>query len=199
MDSKAWDARYAEQGLLWSAEPNRFLVDEVADLPPGRALDLACGEGRNAIWLATLGWEVTGVDFSPVALDKAKRGATEQRVTVEWVLADAVHFRASPHSYDLVVVMYLQLPAEERRAAFGAAAEALAPGGTLLIVGHDSSNLAQGWGGPRDPAVLYGPGDVVGTIAPLAIVKARQVHRPVDTEAGERTAIDVLVRATRMP
>src|SRR5689334_5266073 len=114
MDAAAWDERYAAADLVWSAEPNRFVAEELADLPPGRALDLATGEGRNAIWLARRGWDVTGVDFSQVALDKGRRLAGD--TVVRWVCADATRWE-EPASYDLVLLAYLQLPAEGRRAA----------------------------------------------------------------------------------
>ena len=117
MDSHAWDARYAAAELVWSAEPNRFLVAEVSDLAPGRALDVACGEGRNAIWLAERGWDVTGADFSPTALDKARRLADGRGVTVRWLLADAVTDPVEPAAFDLVAVFYLQLPSEQRAEA----------------------------------------------------------------------------------
>lgn len=197
MSSDAWDARYAAADLVWSAEPNRFLVDEVADLAPGRALDIACGEGRNAIWLAEQGWEVTAVDFSPVAIDKARRLAEARGVLVTWLLADVVTSRLEPAAFDLVAVFYLQVPSASRRTAFATAARAVAPGGTLLVVGHDSSNLIDGWGGPRDAAALYSPEDVVAEIGDLEIVKAARVTRSVLTEDGPKTAIDLLVRAIR--
>jgi SAM-dependent methyltransferase len=82
MDRQQWDERYMTDELIWRAEPNRFLVEEVARMKPGRALDLACGEGRNALWLAERGWQVTGVDFSPVGLAKARRLAVVRRVDV---------------------------------------------------------------------------------------------------------------------
>lgn len=197
MDRDAWDARYESVELLWSAEPNQFLVAEVADLLPGRALDLACGEGRNAIWLAEQGWEVTAIDFSPVALDKARRLAEARGVLVTWRLADVVTDRLEPAAFDLVAVFYLQISSASRRTAFATAARAVAPGGTLLVVGHDTTNLIDGWGGPRDAAVLYSTEDVVADIGDLEIVKAERVERPVLTEDGPKTAIDVLVRAIR--
>ena len=197
MDSHAFDARYAAAELVWSAEPNRFLVAEVSDLAPGRALDVACGEGRNAIWLAERGWDVTGADFSPTALDKARRLADGRGVTVRWLLADAVTDPVEPAAFDLVAVFYLQLPSEQRRTAFAAAAHAVAPGGTLVVVGHDTTNLTGGWGGPRDAAVLYSPDDVVADIDGLEVVKAERVERPVLTDDGPKTAIDVLVRAIK--
>ena len=197
MDSHVWDERYAGDGLVWSAEPNRFLVAEVEALPAGRALDLACGEGRNAVWLAEWGWDVTGVDFSNVGLDKARRLAEARGVSVRWELADVTEYTPAPESFDLVIVMYLHLPKTARRAAFRRAAVAVAAGGTLLVVGHDITNRSDGWGGPSDAAVLYGPEAVVADVVGLETVKAERVHRRVQTDDGEKIAIDVLVRATR--
>src|SRR4249919_3698568 len=128
MDADAWDQRYAETELVWSSTPNQFVERELAGLPVGRALDLACGEGRNAIWLASLGWQVTGVDFSPVAIDKARRLSS----AVDWVVADALTWTG--RGYDLAVLAYLQLTAGERRTAVLNAWNALQPGGRLLVV-----------------------------------------------------------------
>jgi len=198
MDRHQWDERYSGDELVWSGEPNRFLLAEVELLPAGRALDLASGEGRNAVWLAERGWEVTGVDFSNVGLDKARRLAEARGVSAQWELADATEYAPSGAAFDLVIVMYLHLPAAQRRAAFANAAAAVAVGGTLLVVGHDITNPNKGWGGPSDPAVLYGPEDVAADLDGLEIVKAERVRRPVQTEHGEKVAIDVLVRATRV-
>lgn len=195
MDHLLWDERYAAAELIWTAEPNRFLVAEVNGLAPGRALDLACGEGRNAVWLATQGWEVTGVDFSRAGLDKAHHLAQQHQVTAEWILADVTTYRPPPSGFDLVAILYLQLPAEPLAAALGNAVRALAPGGTLLLVGHDTSNLARGHGGPQDPAVLYSPDDIVTNLDGLVIDKAERVRRPVQTDQGTVEAIDALVRA----
>src|ERR1039458_9904295 len=90
MDSTMWDARYSTDELVWKADPNRFLVEEVRDLVPGRALDVACGEGRNAMWLAESGWDATGVDFSAVGLDKARSITAQRGVEVEWIKSDVV-------------------------------------------------------------------------------------------------------------
>jgi len=192
-----WDERYGTEELIWKAEPNRFLVEELDALPPGRALDVACGEGRNAVWLASKGWRVTGADFSRAGLAKAQRLATDRGVEVTWVEADVVEWRPPTASFDLVVVMYLHLPAEQRRRALAHAAAALAPGGVLLVVGHDTSNLLKGTGGPQDPAVLFGPDEIVQDLSGLHIERAEQVKRTVVTDAGEATAIDALVRAVR--
>lgn len=201
MDARTWDERYAATGLVWSAGPNQFVAAECADLPPGRALDLAGGEGRNAIWLARRGWQVTAVDFSQVALEKGRRLAGDTEV--DWVRADATTWRGD--GYDLAVVAYLQLPAAERRAAARRAVEALRPGGTFLWVAHDSSNLAEGTGGPQDPAVLMTAADVVGDVEDLGVdvLRAERVARVVppggDHRIGEagQTAWDCLVRLVR--
>lgn len=200
MDREAWNRRYGGDELLWRAEPNMFLPPEVEGLVPGRALDLACGEGRNAVWLAAQGWTVTGVDFSSTALAKARRLAADHRVEVEWTEADVTEWAPPAGAFDLVVIFYLHLPAAERRLVHQRAAAALAPGSTLLVVGHDVLNLTAGYGGPRDAAVLYTPEDVVtdlAEVAGLAIVRAERVTRPVGTDAGEIEAIDALVRASR--
>ena len=195
MDRAAWNARYAGKELVWSAGPNRFLVSEAGGLPPGRALDLACGEGRNAIWLAEQGWQVTGVDFSDVAIEKARAIAAKRGVDVDFRVADLLAYEPPEQAFDLVIVFYLQLVADELRPILDRAARAVAPGGTFLLVGHDSRNLTDGHGGPQDPRVLFRPEDVVGTLGDLEVERAEPVERPVE-DAGA-VAIDALVRARR--
>lgn len=198
MDRDVWNRRYETSELVWTAEPNQFLVAETAGLVPGRALDLGAGEGRNAVWLAEHGWTVTAVDFSDVGLAKARDLASSRGVSIDTVCEDATRFHATS-AFDLVVVLYLQLPADLRRAAYTGAAAALAPGGTLLVVGHDSTNLTEGYGGPQDEAVLFSPDDVVADLAGsgLVIERAERVARSISTADGERRAIDALVRARR--
>lgn len=200
MDREEWNRRYGERELVWTAEPNRFVVAETADLAPGAALDLACGEGRNAVWLAERGWRVTGVDFSDVAIAKARALAERRGVEGEWVVADLVGYRPEPGAFDLVLLLYLQVPEDERRPVVRAAAEAVAPGGTFLLVAHDRRNLEDGHGGPQYPEVLYTPEEVVADLAGIDgidVERAELVRRPVATAEGERVALDALVRASR--
>jgi SAM-dependent methyltransferase len=201
VDSQAWDERYAASELVWSVGPNQFVETECADLPPGRALDLAAGEGRNAIWLARRGWDVTAVDFSQVAVDKGR--TLSGALDVEWVCADATTWRRTD-AYDLVVIAYLQLPAAERRAAVRRGFAALRSGGTFLLVCHDTSNLTEGTGGPQDASVLLTAEDVLADLAghDFEVVRAGRVERYVTVadEHGaeaERTAYDCLVRLRR--
>jgi SAM-dependent methyltransferase len=202
MDAHDWDRRYDTDSYVWHTEPNRFLPGVVAGLTPGRALDLACGEGRNAVWLAQQGWRVTGVDFSTVGLAKGERLAEHHGVTVEWVAADLTEWAGRPDRFDLVVAFYLQVDAAARDAVFATAARALAPGGTLVVVAHDSRNLTDGVGGPQDPTVLYTASDVVGAleragVEGLVVDEAGELLRTVDTDAGPKDAIDCIVRARR--
>ena len=198
MDRRDWDERYRDDELFWGVEPNRFLAEEVRDLRPGRALDLAAGEGRNAVWLAERGWEVLAVDFSVVALAKGRRLAEGHGARVEWLAADLTQWRPPGRAFDLVVALYLQLEADARRQVLAHAADAVAPGGTLLVVAHDRRNLAEGVGGPRDPAVLYDPDEVAADLSDLRVERAERVRRPVVQEGGiTRHALDTLVRARR--
>ncbi len=199
MNRESWNERYQGTELVWGAGPNRFLAEVAADLPPGRALDLACGEGRNAIWLAGKGWDATGVDFSSTGLDKGRRLAAERGVEVTWIEADVTAW--DPHEgyegYDLIAAMYVHLPPEVRRRVHAGLVSALAPGGSLLVVGHDRTNLTDGFGGPPDPTVLFTPEEIAAELSPLSITRSEQVTRPVETESGPRQAIDTLVLAVR--
>lgn len=202
MDADAWDQRYAASDLVWSREPNQFVAAELTDLAPGTAVDLAAGEGRNAIWLASRGWSATAVDYSRVALDKGAQlaGALSLPGDLTWVCADATAWQP-PQPVDLVVMAYFQVPAEDRRRAVRSAVTMLRPGGTLLLVAHDSTNLTEGTGGPQDPRVLMTAEDVLADLAGLEVVvlRAERVAREVssaDEHGGEerRTAWDCLVR-----
>jgi SAM-dependent methyltransferase len=199
MDAEAWNERYRATELVWSAGPNQFVEAELSGLPPGRAVDLAAGEGRNAIWLARCGWQVTAVDFAQAALDKGRRLAGG--LPVEWVCDDATSWSGDA-SYDLCVVAYLQLEAEGRRAAVRQGFAALRDGGTFLLVAHDATNLVEGTGGPQDPAVLMTAEDVLADLAgeSFEVQRAERVARLVADGHGEEpsaTAYDALVRVVR--
>ena len=197
MDAAGWDARYATNDLVWTAEPNRWLVETFADRTPGVALDLGAGEGRNALWLARRGWDVTAVDFSAQALRKGQAvqasQAPETIGRITWVQADLRGYVPAPRSCSAVVVMYIHLPAPARRALVRAAADAVAIGGVLLIVGHDRTNIADGVGGPQDPDVLITPGEVAAALPGFRIDRAETVRRAPDG----RGPIDAIVRAVR--
>ena len=197
VDRDEWDRRYAVHEFVWEAGPNRFVAEELSGLEPGRALDLAAGEGRNAVWLAGRGWRVTAVDFSGVAIDKARKLAGDRGVTVEWVQADLRDYQPEPGAYDLVVVSYVHLQPADRAEVLRRATAALAAHGIAFVVGHDLDNLAHGTAGPQDPVVLYTAQAISAELPGLTVKRSGRVHRPVETEDGVRQAIDTLVVAVR--
>lgn len=203
MDSAAWDNRYAGSGLVWSAAPNATVADLVGGLPPGRALDLAAGEGRNALWLAERGWQVTAVDFSAVAVERMAQLAAArldpQAAALTVVQADVLTWTPQRAAYDLVLLVYVHLPAADRASLHAKAAAALDAGGTLVVLGHDRSNLTGGASGPDDPAILLTPPEVVADLAGtgLAVARSDVIRRPVDVDGQVRHALDCLVVAHR--
>lgn len=204
MDASGWDERYAATDLVWSATPNMFVVEEITrlvaankDVPRGRAVDVAGGEGRNAIWLAEQGWDVELVEFSAVALQKARQIAAKRGVTLTTTFAD-VTAETALQPADLVLVCYLQLEKPLLQRALRRAAQLVKPGGMLLVVAHERDNLENGYGGPQNPDHLPTVQDVVDAIGrELEIERAEQVIRHVDTDEGPRDAIDLVVRAVR--
>jgi len=194
-----WDERYAASEAVWSRTPNLWVEQVASGFTRGTALDLAAGEGRNALWLAENGWDATAVDFFQVALDRAATWAAQRlgdgpgRLIT--VVADLLEYRPTS-TFDLVLVVYLHLPAEQRRQVLRqAAASAVGPGGRLLVVAHDSTNLTDGVGGPQDPGVLYTAQDVADDIAGLGLapVRLERVRRLVTTPDGaQREAVDAL-------
>lgn len=200
MDRAAWDARYREKDLLWTAEPNRFLVEVASDLEPGVALDLAGGEGRNAVWLAERGWRVTVLDWSKVALDKGRILAEARGVSadVTFMETDLLDWEPAKASADLVLVVYMHIPSEQRKRLWRSAAAAVRTGGRLVVIGHDSSNLTEGYGGPQDPAVLYTAEEVAAVLADsLTVERSERVERPVEGEDGMHVAVDNVTVAFR--
>lgn len=191
MDSAGWDDRYREKPLLWSHGPNRFVAEELAGIDPGSALDVACGEGRNAIWLAEQGWEVTGVDFSAVALERAEQMAADRGVEVSWVNADITTWDAAA-MFDLVLVSYLHLePTQFRRVMIGLTSW-VAPEGRLLMVGHDRSTL--GVSGPSDADLVWDTVLIGESVSPLEVERSRLGYRV--TDSGQE-ATDTVVMARR--
>jgi SAM-dependent methyltransferase len=187
-DAAHWDARYADSTRLWPSAPNATVADLVAPLSPGRALDVGTGEGRHAVWLATQGWDVTGVDFSAVGIDKGRREAEVRGLEIDWVVADAREWSPPEGTtYDLVLVAYLHLQGD----VLSRTRDWLAPGGRLVILGHARRNLADGVGGPQDPRLLHTEEQLRAAADDLTIERLGEVLRP--TPEGD--AIDIVLVA----
>ncbi len=191
-----WNERH-RGGTIESQEPNAILVDVVAGLAAGSALDVACGDGANAVWLASQGWRVTAVDWSEAALAKARGTAEDAKVRIDWVEADLLEWSPSG-TFDLVTILYLHLPPDERRTTYLVAADAVASGGRLLIVGHDRSNLTDGAGGPQDPSLLFSARELAASLTAarpdFAIERADAARRATP---AARVPIDAVLLARR--
>ncbi len=142
-EEDAWEERYRGRDRVWSGRPNPVLVAEAGDLPAGRAMDVGCGEGADAVWLAKRGWEVTAVDISTVALGRAAGHAAEAGVGERITFRHADLRSERPgEGFDLVSAQFMHLPPDARRELYTRLAGAVAPGGTLLVAGHHPSDLA---------------------------------------------------------
>lgn len=199
--ASAWDKRYSEAEMVWSLEPNEFVVEYLSDLPVGKMLDLGGGEGRNALWFASRGWHVENSDFSQVAVDKFLQRAEREGLT-ELCTGTAVD-ATNPEScvtkpVDLAVMAYLQIPAADLAAAIATAAKSLRPSGTLFGVWHARENLEHGFGGPPSPemlpthAELHEACDAVG----LSVHTLTLRDRFFISGGQERKAIDVVLKAS---
>jgi len=197
-----WNERYAGTELIWSAGPNVLFAQAVKDLPPGTALDVACGEGRNAIWLAEQGWTVTGIDFSDTGIDKARRIAQARGVTVNWQVGDVAAETLAVGAYDLVAVLYLHTDPAERARWLPNAVNAVRRGGTFIYIGHDPSNIEHGIGGPQRLELLPDIDEIRTALSGFRIECAQVVKRTVSSDPGHGgsaadEALDAYVRAVK--
>lgn len=190
MQASDWDARYAEKAQ-WSAEPNALVAELLAEVPPGRAVDLAAGEGRHALWLADRGWQVTAVDFSGAGLARGRTAPGADAVS--WVVDDALTWAPLEPDLDLVLVAYLHLPEVQMVEVLTRAVGWLRPGGRLLTLGHDVDNVTRGVGGPQDPAILHSVARLAPVAALLDVDRFAQVPRQTPTG----TALDTLLLGRR--
>jgi SAM-dependent methyltransferase len=204
-DEEFWNERYRSHTALWSGDPNRHLVEEAGELAPGAALDVGAGEGADAIWLARRGWQVTGVDISSVALERAASyaaGAGEdvaERIT--WDQRDLLEWEPPAARFDLVSAQYLHLPRGPRQALFDRLAQSVAIGGTLLIVGHHPSDMQTTMPRPKMPELFFSADEISERLDPASwqvVTNAAAAHSATDPEGRSVTIHDTVLRARRL-
>lgn len=175
-----WDARYAEEGWAFGTEPNDFLREQAHHLAPGgRVLCLAEGEGRNAVWLAQQGFDVTGVDLASHGLDKAQRLAAERGVHLTTMVADLASFEFGSAAWDGIVSIFAHVPPEVRQRVHAQVLTALKPGGILLLEAYRPQQLEHGTGGPPDEARMLDLERLRPELGTLEWLLAREVERDV--------------------
>jgi len=190
---RGWDERHSA-GDFEGRGPKPTLLVGVEGLRPGTALELAAGSGINAVWLAEQGWKTTAVDWSPVGLANGRTKAAAAGVEIEWLERDLLGWSPPTRSFDLVVIVYLHLPPDERRPVYARAAAAVTPGGRMLVVGHDRLNATEGEGGPPDPSRLFTADELGGELLaaePDLVIERAEVVRRVPPP--RRAPIDCLL------
>ena len=197
MDGQAmqnmWNDRYRESETVFGHEANQLLVDVVESFDRGSALDLGCGQGRNALWLAEQGFAVTGLDLSPVAIEQAQVRASELGLDATFETVDLLTWDPAGKEWDLVVLAYLHLPADMRRTVHAAAQRAMAPGGRIVVLAHHLENLSTGTSGPRHPDWLFTEEQLADDFSGLEIVRNEQVVR----KGVHGDALDVVHEAVK--
>ena len=203
-DEAFWDERYRSRSSLWSGNPNAHLISETSQLSPGAALDVGAGEGADAIWLARRGWQVTAVDWSAVAIERAAAHAAQASAMIagriDWLHADLTEWDPGLARYDLVSAQYMHLAAQPREALFRRLAGSVTPGGTLLIVGHHPSDLQTTMPRPPMPERFYTGDDILALLGPGVwdvITNTAAPRSAIDPDGGTVTIHDSVLRAQR--
>jgi SAM-dependent methyltransferase len=193
-----WDERYGGDGFAYGTEANDFLASVVDKLPAnGRALCLAEGEGRNAVFLAQRGFDVVAVDQSAVGLNKARQLAAERGVVIETVPADLEDFEIEPEAWDVIVSIWAHVPPPLRRKVHAASVAGLRPGGCFVLEAYTPEQVGRGTGGPPVPELTMTLAGLSDELAGLEIVEGREIERAVhegELHNGDSSVVQVLAR-----
>ena len=192
-----WNERYRENEAVWGPGPNELVAERLADIEPCRVLDLGCGQGRNAIWLAAGGHAVTGIDVSDVAIGQAMKLAADAGIEADFIAEDLLRWEPPASAFDLVLLAYMQAPDPLRQGLHRKAAEALAPGGRVFLVAHHKDNLEHGVGGPQSLDYLFDGESVAADFADFDVEENARVTRVVGDGDTAGTAIDLLFIARK--
>jgi SAM-dependent methyltransferase len=198
MDAQFWDEMYGRRDQVFSGAPNGVLVTEVTDLPPGQALDVGCGEGADALWLARHGWLVTAVDISRTALQRAALTGADVADRVSWTRADLTTVPPPAGAFDLVSVQYFPLPHEPAHTALRGLLAAVASGGTLLIASHDPADLPPDHEHGFDPSGYDQPADIARLLDDNWTILVNETRpRTAPAPPATRHTNDTVLRAQR--
>jgi SAM-dependent methyltransferase len=195
-----WDARYGQQeAALWSGRPNGRFVVEVAALTPGLALDVGCGEGADAIWLARAGWTVSAIDISEVALSRARAAADVAGVDIEWIRGDALQTVFPASSFDLVSMQYPALPKAAGEISVMSLLNTVRPGGVLLAIYHDLDHEHREHMKSRgnDPADYIDADELAHLLTDDFTVELHAVEPRIDPPPDSPHIADIILRARR--
>lgn len=199
MDAEFWDARYRSRGQLFSGAPNGVLVTEITGLPPGRALDVGCGEGADALWLARHGWQVTAVDIATTALQRAAAAATDLPSSIAWVQADLAITPPPTTAFDLVSAQYFPLLRRTDHTAIRGLLDVVAPGGTFLFVGHDLTDLTHEDAPDFNPGDYYQPAEIAEFLDDNWTIQIDETRpRTAAAPPGTHHTHDTILRAQRL-
>ena len=204
-DEAFWNELYRSSAQVWSGNPNLQLVVEIADLAPGRALDVGCGEGADAIWLARHGWDVVAADISGVALERAAQHARDidpvAFARIEWRQTDLMVDPPEVDSFDLVSAQFMQLPPRPRTRLFTGLVQSVRTGGTLLVVGHHPTDLTAGVPRPQMPELFYSADEIAMLLDDTwtVVVKEARSRTAIKAQGDEVTIHDTVLRAIRGP
>ena len=184
MDTEFWNNRYAAPQYIYGETPNAFLAEMASKIPDGPVLCLAEGEGRNAVYLATLGHRVTAVDQSAAGLAKAQRLAAARSVQIETRIADLESFAIKPDTWSGIISIFAHLPSAIRRRVHAEAVRGLRPGGVFVLEAYTPAQLAFDTGGPKSPELLMTLAALRDEFAGLELLIGREIEREVIEGAG---------------
>jgi len=187
-----WEARYDEEAYVYGKAPNAFLAEHLPQYEPGRLLLPGEGEGRNAVFAAALGWEVTAFDFSRAAREKALALAARQNVSIRYVLAEMRSFPFEAEGYDAAALIFVHLPPEERRHLHRQVWQSLARDGILFLEAFSKAQLGRSSGGPKQPDMLFSPDDLLDDLPEADILHRAETEIELDEGPYHQGAASVI-------
>lgn len=194
-----WDQRYASDNYIYGTDPNDWFVEKLRIMKVGKLLMPAEGEGRNAVWAAEQGWNVTAFDQSPEGRTKALKLAAEREVEINYLVKDLRCFRGEENTYDAIGLIYVQMPAEFRAKVHTELVKFLKPGGCLILEAFSKAQMGNNSGGPKNPDMLYSAAELRSDFAALKILEFHDVRIHLEEGPLHKGLADVIRIFARKP